>query len=95
MIGRQSSPEDIERGLTALILAGSSTVAEEVCGIKATTLRTWKVKHADQYERLQRDLEPRIVQKIAGESEGVVSRIFGLQHATLDQQLRLQPRGTS
>jgi hypothetical protein len=82
---RRYSPEEIERGLTALILAGSSIPASEVCGIPAPTLRAWKRDNEDQYARLQDDLEPRIVKKIAGESESLVVRIFDLQRATLDQ----------
>jgi transposase-like protein len=82
---RRYSPEEIERGLTALILAGSSTAASEATGINASTLREWKQDHAEQYERIQSNIEPRIVQKIAGESEGIVVRLAGLQHRTLDQ----------
>jgi transposase-like protein len=82
---RRYSPEEIERGLTALILAGSSREASEVTGIQADTLRDWKRKHPEQYQRLMRDLEPTVVQKIAGESEQLVNRIFGLQRATLNQ----------
>jgi hypothetical protein len=79
------SPEEIERGLTALILAGSSVKAEEVCGIPQGTLRAWKSQHPEQYERLQNDLEPRIVKKIAGEAEGIVLRLADLQHQVLSE----------
>lgn len=79
------SPEEIERGLTALILAGSSTKAAEACGIPDATLRAWKRQHPDIYERLQNDLEPRIVKKIASEAEGIVLRLAEIQHDVLDQ----------
>jgi hypothetical protein len=82
---RRYSPEEIERGLTALILAGSSHAAEAECGIPAPTLRDWKLKHPEQYERIQTNVEPRIVQKIAGMAEGMVIRLGDLQHRTLDQ----------
>jgi hypothetical protein len=82
---RRYSPEEIERGLTALILAGSSREAEEVTGINARTLRDWKQDHSATYHRLMDSLEPTVVKKIAGESEQIVNRIFGLTHATLDQ----------
>lgn len=79
------SPEEVERGLTALILAGSSEKASEACGIPAGTLRAWKCEKPEQYERLQNELEPRIVKKIAGEAEGIVLRLADLQHQALDQ----------
>jgi hypothetical protein len=79
------SPEEIERGLTALILAGSSVKAEEATGIPQGTLRAWKCQHPEQYERLQNDLEPRIVKKIASEAEGIVLRLAEIQHDVLDQ----------
>jgi transposase-like protein len=82
---RRYSPEEIERGLTALILAGSSREAAEATGINASTLREWKADHPDQYARLQQDLEPRIVQKIAAEAEGIVVRLANIQHTVLDQ----------
>jgi hypothetical protein len=48
-------------------------------------LRDWKKEHADVYERLQNDLEPRIVRKIAAEAEGIVVRLASIQHDVLDQ----------
>jgi transposase-like protein len=69
------SPEERERGLTTLILAGSSLKASAITGIPHTTLRDWKHEHSDQYERLQTELEPRIVKKIAAEAESLVLKI--------------------
>lgn len=69
------SPEEIERGLTALILAGSSTKASEACGISADTLRTWKRDHREQYDRLCESIEPQVVKKIAAEAENLAIRI--------------------
>jgi transposase-like protein len=69
------TPEDRERGLTALVLAGSSTIAEKECGIPATNLRDWKSKYRDEYDRLAKDLEPKVVDKIAAEAESMALRI--------------------
>jgi transposase-like protein len=80
---RRYSPEEIERGLTALILAGSSTRASQETGISEDTLRSWKRIHADQYDRLTRDLEPRVVQKIAAEAESLVLSIADRERAIL------------
>jgi transposase-like protein len=79
------SPEDRERGLTALILAGSSIKASEVTGIPAPTLRDWKRDHHERYEQLQDELEPRIVKKIAAEAENIVLRLAHLQHRAIDK----------
>lgn len=69
------SPEEIERGLTALVLAGSSSQASEITGIDDATLRTWKSKHRDNYDRLAKDLESQVVDKIAAEAENLAIRI--------------------
>jgi hypothetical protein len=82
---RQYRPEEIERGLSALVIAGSSLEASQVTGIPSSTLRAWKLEHADQYTRLQEDLEPKVVKKIAAEAEGIVLRIAGIQHGLLDK----------
>jgi transposase-like protein len=79
------SPEDRERGLTALILAGSSPKASEVTGIPEATLRAWKRDHSERYEQLQDELEPRIVKKIAAEAENIVLRLAHIQHKAIDQ----------
>jgi hypothetical protein len=91
------SPEEIERGLTALILAGSSTRASEETGIPDGTLRSWKRDYADQYDRLCNDLEPRVVQKIAAEAESIVLSIADrerqiIESLTDDQIHRLEPK---
>jgi transposase-like protein len=77
------SPEERERGLTTLILAGSSTKASEILGISEDTLRCWKREHRDQYERLQTELEPRVVKKIAAEAESLVLQIADREAAIL------------
>jgi transposase-like protein len=80
---RRYSPEEIERGLTALILAGSSEAASQTCGIQATTLRDWKNTHRDRYDRIARDIEPQVVQRIAAEAENLALRIADREAAIL------------
>jgi transposase-like protein len=80
---RLYSPEERERGLTTLILAGSSVKASELTGITEPTLRDWKREHRDQYERLQEELEPRVVKKIAAEAESLVLQIADREAAIL------------
>ncbi len=82
---RQYSPEEIERALSTLVMSGSSREAAKATGVPSGTLRDWKHKHADQYARLQEDLEPTVVKKIAAEAEGIVLRLAGIQHDVLDQ----------
>lgn len=79
------SPEDIERGLAALVIAGSSVRASEVTGVKDVTLRAWKQEHAERYEQLRHELEPQIARTIAAEAETLAQRIAGLEHQTVDQ----------
>jgi transposase-like protein len=79
------SPEERERGLTTLILAGSSVKASELTGIPEGTLRDWKREHRQRYEQLQEELEPRVVKKIAAEAENIVLRLAHLQHKAIDQ----------
>lgn len=85
MTGTVHAPEDIERGLAALVIAGSSTRASEVTGINDATLRAWKSKHADRYEQLRHELEPQIARTIAAEAETLAQRIALLEHATVDR----------
>jgi len=89
---RRYSPEEIERGLAALVIAGSSIEASKAVGISDSTLREWKMLYPDQYTRLQKDLEPKIVDKIAGEAESIVLRLAALQHAYIDEMITTLPQ---
>lgn len=84
MPGPVRTPEDIERGLSALVIAGSSTRASEVTGIPATTLKTWKQKHADRYEQLRHELEPQIARTIAAEAEAIAQKLSEREHQLAD-----------
>jgi hypothetical protein len=78
------SPEDVERGLAALVIAGSSIRASEVTGINDSTLREWKLKHAERYEQLRHELEPQVARTIAAEAEHLTQRVFAIEHKILD-----------
>jgi transposase-like protein len=78
------SLEDRERGLAALVIAGSSIRASEVTGIQASTLREWKMDHPERYEALRHDLEPQVARTIAAEAESLAQRIASLEHRTID-----------
>jgi hypothetical protein len=54
------TPEDIERGLTALAIAGNSHKAAEMSGFRDRTLRLWREKHADRYAEIQAQRAPLI-----------------------------------
>jgi transposase-like protein len=89
--------EDRERGMTTLILAGSSRKAGELTGISEDTLRAWKREHRERYEQLQDELEPRVVKKIAAEAESLVLQIADreaaiLQSFTDDEIKSLDPK---
>lgn len=85
-MGKRSvySPEDRERGLAALVIAGSSTRAQEVTGIPAPTLRDWRRENPERYEQLRHDLEPQVAKKIAAEAEHLTQRVFEIEHRILD-----------
>jgi transposase-like protein len=91
------SPEERERGLTTLILAGSSPKASKLTGIPEATLKAWRRDHHERYEQLQDELEPRIVKKIAAEAESLVLRIADreakiLESFTDDEIMSLDPK---
>jgi transposase-like protein len=70
------SLEDRERGLAALVIAGSSEEASEVVGIPAPTLRDWKTKDRERYEALRHTLEREVGQKIAADAEHIAQLLM-------------------
>jgi transposase-like protein len=82
---RRWTPEDRERGLTTLVLAGSSVLASEECGIPAVTLRSWKLDHREQYDRIAETQEPEVVKRIAAGAERTVLRLNDIQDRYLDE----------
>jgi hypothetical protein len=76
-VRRDYSLEDIERGLTAIVLAGGSderarrALADQGHRIPRETLRDWRAKHADRYEQLRVDLSGSVAQRIASEAEAL------------------------
>jgi transposase-like protein len=78
------SLEDRERGLAALVIAGSSFRASEVTGIPAPTLRDWKTEHAERYEALRHELEPQVARTIAAEAESIALKLSQVEHDLAD-----------
>jgi transposase-like protein len=81
---RRYSPEEVERGLATLVIAGSSLKASEITQIPDDTLRSWKREHLDRYEELRHELEPKIARTIAAEAEQLAIRTAQLEHKILD-----------
>jgi hypothetical protein len=69
MIERSYTPEQVERGLMALVVLGSSTRAHEALKeefglvIPAVTLRSWRKVHHDRYFEILRKHGPELEQK--------------------------------
>lgn len=84
MPGTVYSPEEVERGLAALVIAGSSPRASEVTGIPASTLKTWRHAHAERYEQLRHELEPQIARTIAAEAEAIAQKLSEREHQLAD-----------
>lgn len=78
------SLEDKERGLAALVIAGSSFKASEITGIPPSTLRDWKSENRERYEQLRHELEPQVARTIAAEAETIALRLTDREHALID-----------
>jgi transposase len=78
------SLEERKRGLSAVVLAGSSLKASDLVGIPSSTLREWIAENREEYERLREELEPQVVKKIAAEAETLVLRIAEREAQILD-----------
>lgn len=50
---KRHTPEDIERGLTALAVAGNSLTAAEMTGFNDRTIRKWREQHADRFALIE------------------------------------------
>jgi hypothetical protein len=61
------------RGLTALALCGGNSVhASNLCGVPDSTLRQWRKEKATEYERVRRELAPRLEQIAVQELQAFV-----------------------
>lgn len=78
------SLEERERGLVALVLAGSSQKASEATGIPPSTLRDWRTEHAERYEALRHELEPQVARTIAAEAESIALKLSEREHQLAD-----------
>lgn len=63
----------VQKGFLALALAGDNTArASETCGINERTLRYWRQKYREEYDRIRRDLAPRLEQVVVAEQYAFV-----------------------
>jgi hypothetical protein len=76
------SADDIERGLTALAVAGDNSLrAAELVPYSSSTLRNWRLKHADRYQEIRLERAPQIEQTIVQEA-----RAFALSAGEVERQ---------
>lgn len=84
--------EQIDTALIALVLTGSSK--EAVKHLRALpdyprlgdrTLRGWQTKHADRLERLERELAPRVANRVAARAESIALRSLEVQAELVEQ----------
>lgn len=81
-----------QRGLLAIALAGGNAArASEACGVPERTLRTWRVEHAVEFERVRRELAPRLEALAVAELQAFVlqaaqTKLLALEktHAALE-----------
>lgn len=83
---RDYTPQEVDLALTALILNG--------CNYKRTsrelnnqpsheTLRRWREEYAARYAELQKDLAPKLADKLAAEGEALIVRYIEAQKDAL------------
>jgi hypothetical protein len=82
---RRYSPEEIERGLATLAIAGNSIKAAELTGFPDKTIREWKRTHPERYETLRTELHAKVAEQIASEAEHVAQRLGDLEHLMVDR----------
>lgn len=83
------SAQEIDQGLTALILSGgSATKAHRLLNAQSSTdvpsrrsLADWARKHNERYRQLQTELAPRLSDQLAGDAEALASTYMDVQHA--------------
>lgn len=58
----------MQRGFVALALCGDNSVrASEQCGVPDATLRRWRREHRHEYDRVRRELAPRLESIVVAE----------------------------
>lgn len=73
--GKKYSAEDVERGLAALAVNGSSEIASEQTGIPASTLRTWKLRQPDEFDELRREKRTPLIEELWAGARDAIARI--------------------
>lgn len=81
---RRFSQAEIDTGLTVLAASGSSFEASEITGISASTLRQWKVDHADRYQEIREREAPKLEARAASQARELIIRAGETEHTILD-----------
>jgi transposase-like protein len=79
------SHEDKERGLAALVIAGSSQKASELTGISDSTLRSWRTANPERYEKLRTELHGKVAEQIASDAEEMAQRLYRIEVKMADK----------
>lgn len=95
MARRDYTPEDVDTGLTALTLLGSSKTAathlrEQGLNVSDSTLRGWKSRYADRLAQIQEREAPEVARRVASRSEAVAMKAIEIEErllAKLDQSI--------
>lgn len=79
------SPEEVERGLQAMVALASAPKAAQATGIPARTLQDWKAKrYRTRYLEIRNEVAPQIQAEMAAEAEDLARRYAQLEHNTID-----------
>jgi hypothetical protein len=81
---------DVDSAIIAAILCGSSREASrqlktQGLTVPSRTIRGWVAKHPDRVERLQRELAPRVAERVAARSEQVALASLDAQAEAIEQ----------
>lgn len=81
---KRFSPVEIDSALAVLASSGSSFQASEITGIPSSTLRDWKVEHADRYREIQEREAPKLEAIAASQAREIIIRAGETEHSLLD-----------
>jgi len=81
---KQYSPAERDAALAVLASTGSSFEASELTGIPDSTLRDWKIQHAERYAEIQEREAPRLEAIAARQAREIIIRAGETEHSLLD-----------
>lgn len=80
---QHQSPEDLERALSTIVLAGGTAAASRKLGIPRQTLDDWKRRHEDRFFELRDELIPEINKRVAAENEDFIREAHEVRRKAL------------